>query len=413
LARRALVSALLVACLAAGFVESPAAGAEPVAHRSIIGGSPADPAQFGFAVALLYRGRFICSGSVIAPTKILTAGHCGAGFSPSDLTVVAGRPNLSDAASGQAIAVTAISVHPDYGFGLHDVSVLTLSQPAGVPPVPLATGAVDSASTFPGATLSVAGYGDRNPFIFGREKVGSLHTTTETVRTNCVRFDRAAFVPEGMICALGQRFRGTPLHRSTCFGDSGGPLVTLTPSGAQLVGVNSIVQSIGFAGLIAPCGGGKGGNEFTRVSAELPFIAEAVGTGPPIPRTASYAGPASLRVRRRIEFPVTCSVTCHLNVALTFAVAGRNIGPVPVRGDIPAGQTSFVSLVLPRRAVTVLRRIGGALVSRMDATFASGAPAETHTRIFGFKTQHLNARRAGRGRDTRFPAVKVELRGSG
>src|SRR5215207_2792092 len=44
------------------------------------GGGAANPAQFPYAVAIFRKGHMHCSGSVIGPTKILTAGHCVAGF---------------------------------------------------------------------------------------------------------------------------------------------------------------------------------------------------------------------------------------------------------------------------------------------------------------------------------------------
>ena len=136
LAILACASILLIAAV-------PSAGAAtrsavPRAHASVVGGGRADPAQWPFAVAIFRKGRMHCSGSVIAPTKVLTAGHCVAGFNVANLQVIISRPTLRDTAVGQVIGVTSGKVHPDFEqTGLHDVAVLTLAQPTSVRPVAL------------------------------------------------------------------------------------------------------------------------------------------------------------------------------------------------------------------------------------------------------------------------------------
>ena len=261
----------LLACagaLAAAAAPAPAA-AEPVAHSSIIGGAPADPAQWPFAVAIFRKGRMHCSGSVIAPTEVLTAGHCLDGFNPANLTVIVGRPRLSDTSTGQVIPVTSGRVHPDFEqTGLHDVSVLNLAQPTAVPPVALATPEQNAAFTGVGAQLQVAGFGATNPF--GVHLSGFLKSTTEQVRTDqrCNRaYTRDLFAPESMICALGApRKHGGhfKIHTSACSGDSGGPLVAQTSTGPVEVG------TVSFGGAL--CGLPAAPTVYSRVSASLDFI---------------------------------------------------------------------------------------------------------------------------------------------
>ena len=41
--------------------------------------------------ALFAGGQFLCGGTVVAPTKVLTAGHCALNWKRSRLSVVIGR----------------------------------------------------------------------------------------------------------------------------------------------------------------------------------------------------------------------------------------------------------------------------------------------------------------------------------
>jgi secreted trypsin-like serine protease len=247
----------------------PAVPAAPRAHSSIVGGGPANPGQWPYAVAIFRKGHMHCSGSVIGPTKVLTAGHCVAGFNLANFQVIVGRPDLRVKTAGQSIGVTSGRVHPDFEqTGLHDVAVLNLTQPAGVPPVPLASPQQSAAATVAGATLRVAGYGATNPF--GVHLSPFLKQTFEIARSDnrCLKaYTRDLFAPESMICALGAK-RKKPgrfkIHTSACSGDSGGPLVADTPTGAVEVG------TVSYGGAL--CGLPAAPSVYSRVAASLDFI---------------------------------------------------------------------------------------------------------------------------------------------
>jgi secreted trypsin-like serine protease len=49
---------------------------KPSISPHIIGGIPVQKAEFPFAAAVIYDGEFICGGSLIAPSFVLTAKHC-------------------------------------------------------------------------------------------------------------------------------------------------------------------------------------------------------------------------------------------------------------------------------------------------------------------------------------------------
>jgi trypsin len=268
LGKKGIVMLACAGALAVAVAPAPASAA-PVARSSVVGGAPADPAQWPFAVAIYRKGHLHCGGSVIGPTKILTAGHCVDGFNLANFAVIIGRPDLRNPSSGQVIPVTSGRVHPDFEqTGLHDVAVLNLASPTAAPPIALATPDVNNATTFPGAMLRVAGYGATNPFGVHLSPV--LKTTTEQVRTDqrCMRaYTRDLFAPESMICALGAKRKDSgrfKIHTSACSGDSGGPLVADTPSGPVEVG------TVSYGGAL--CGLPAAPTVYSRVSASLDFI---------------------------------------------------------------------------------------------------------------------------------------------
>lgn len=266
---RSLLAALACVSALAACTAPPAAAGTARAHSSIVGGGPANPAQWPYAVAIYRKGHLHCGGSVIGPTKVLTAGHCVDGFDLANFQVIIGRPNLHDRAAGQIIGVTSGRVHPDFEqTGLHDVAVLNLAQPTGAPPIALATPGQSAATTAPGTPLRVAGYGAISPF--GVHLSPFLRSTIELVRTDrrCLKaYTRDLYAPETMICALGARRKHGgrfKIHTSACLGDSGGPLVADTPTGPVEVG------TVSFGGAL--CGLPAAPTVYSRISSSLDFI---------------------------------------------------------------------------------------------------------------------------------------------
>jgi secreted trypsin-like serine protease len=266
---RNLLATLALGCALAAVAVPPGVAAAPRAHSSIVGGERANPAQWPYAVAIFRKGHMHCSGSIIGPTKVLTAGHCVAGFNLANFQVIVGRPTLRDQSVGQVIGVSSGSVHPDFEqTGLHDVAVLNLAQPTSVTPVALASPEQSAAVTQPGLPLRVAGYGATNPF--GVHLSGFLKQTIEIARTDrrCLKaYTKDLYAPESMICVLGAK-RKKPgrfkIHTSACSGDSGGPLVADLPTGAVEVG------TVSYGGAL--CGFPATPTVYSRVSSSLDFI---------------------------------------------------------------------------------------------------------------------------------------------
>jgi secreted trypsin-like serine protease len=256
--------ALLLATTAAGRPATP----------RIVGGGKADAVGWQFAIALEQKRHFICSGSLIAPTKVLTAAHCVKTGKRRQLSVLTGSPWISPKRRAPRTKVAQVVVDPRYNGrkDLHDFAVLTLATPSPAQPIELATQDESKLSTQPGQTIRSAGWGTRSPF--GVDVALRLKATRERVyparKCDLVYGKTRGFDDAAQICALGKRIRGDglPFHTTTCEGDSGGPIVANTIDGPRLVGAVS--------GGVFPCGL-FGPSIYARVASRLGFIRRAAG----------------------------------------------------------------------------------------------------------------------------------------
>ena len=263
----ALTLAVLLVSVAAG---------QPAVPR-IVGGGKADPVGWQFAIALEQKRHFICSGSLIAPTKVLTAAHCVKFGKRRHLSVLTGGVWISPKRRPPRTKVVQVVVDPNYNGhkDTHDFAVLTLATPSPSQPIQLATEDESKAATRPGQIVRSGGWGTRS--AKGVNVALRLKATKERVyrarKCDRVYGKKRGFDDATQICALGKRIRRYPrraqrYRTTTCEGDSGGPIVANTPGGARLVGAVS--------GGVFPCGLG-GGSIYARVSSQLSFIQAAAG----------------------------------------------------------------------------------------------------------------------------------------
>src|SRR4051794_189373 len=113
----------------------------------VIGGAPAVdgtlPSTAYIQVTTTDGTSVACTGSVIAPTFVVTAAHCFVSDAEvQSVAVATGAHDLTQlpAGVGQGIAATHVEIDPDYdpGSAAHDAAVVTLATPTAAPPVPLA-----------------------------------------------------------------------------------------------------------------------------------------------------------------------------------------------------------------------------------------------------------------------------------
>ena len=223
------------------------------------------------------RGGYICTGTPIDDTHIVTASHCldingdGKSNSKDGITRVTFNLNYGGTYTSQ-ISASSWVTHPDYtGFNRpstnDDIAVLTLSRaiPADVPRYRLFTGDLT------GQTINMVGYGQSGDGIngytvsasytvkrMGANVVDAFYGQDDSGRAAANEVFRFDFDrDDGSNGPLGGQSLGNAIETTLGGGDSGGPSFVLVGTEYQLAGVNTFSQ--GTATVSAPKFGSMGG----------------------------------------------------------------------------------------------------------------------------------------------------------
>jgi secreted trypsin-like serine protease len=203
---------------------------------------------------------FRCTGTLIAPTFVLTAGHCAdAGqfsgiriFTESD--VDGGDNDYPFGTGNNTIEAVRFSAHPEYDdalFFLHDVGMIELAQAVdldvyGTLP---AVDSLDALATKRGkqdVTFTSVGYG---------RQASQSNNPTPQAHTVANRVRMVAYPKLDQINAPGftgdfsMLLSNNTKTGGTCFGDSGGP---------NFLGSSNVVAAVTSYGLNNSCGGTGG-----------------------------------------------------------------------------------------------------------------------------------------------------------
>jgi uncharacterized protein (TIGR03382 family) len=220
-----VLSALLVTSAAqAGTPEHPVVGGTTV------------PAGAYPDVALVIAPMALCTGTLIAPDVVLTAGHC---IETDPTEVMIGSVDYTRP-GGEVIAVKSATAYPSWETSL-DVGVLVLEHPSAARPRAIAS-ACTAKGLEAGADVKLVGFGLTT--ASGTGENSRLHQATLAVTDPRCTEDPACeskVAPNGEFAAGGGGV-------DSCFGDSGGPVFL----GDALIGV----VSRGEGTNAKPCGGG-------------------------------------------------------------------------------------------------------------------------------------------------------------
>ena len=243
-----LAMALSAGCGGGG--GSPSAAAEE--SGSIVGGEvdTGDPSVVAvYAQQPGQPGGFLCTGSLIAPTVVLTAAHCVSEVEtgPNAKFSVFTSANVNRN-GGVALAVREVHANPRWSAkrleGGHDQGIVVLAQPTSL--LPLAINRSPLASALRGKPVRIVGYGLND----GTAQTGAgikrqALTSLSAIQANLI--------------AVGDSRRGT------CNGDSGGPAFM------SLNGQETIVGTTSYGN--ADC---SDGGYDARVDTDLAFIDQYV-----------------------------------------------------------------------------------------------------------------------------------------
>jgi trypsin len=202
--------------------------------NAVVGGHDVPAGKYPYVASITVDFAFGCTGTLVTPTIIVTAGHCSS-LTPGQASVPLGQPGQLVQVSvgsnkpdgGQHPAVKRTIVNPDYNFlngDSYDVSLLELATPVNLPTVKVA-GKGEEALWKPGTMATIAGFGltsedGEAPPVMQEAQVP---ITTDAYAAKAYG---SSFDPKTMFAA-GYPQGGT----DTCQGDSGGPLLVPTSTG--------------------------------------------------------------------------------------------------------------------------------------------------------------------------------------
>ncbi len=321
-----------------------AVGASPA--RAVVGGTDAAPGAYPAVAYVTLGGSFSCTGTLVAPDAVLTAGHCGSltgsilatplGWPAASIGVTIGAE--SPGGPGEDARVARVVIPPAYlGTTGSDVSLLLLTAPAKATPVRIA-GRGEEGLWKPGVKGTIVGYGVTSEGGDPPKRLQQAQVPVVDDATCATAY--STFEPQTMLCA------GYPEGKiDACQGDSGGPLFGARPDGSAVV-VGSTSQGDGCARPGKPGVYARVADTTLRewIRSVVPAAVDA-DAGPPA--AAPPAGPSSTptapvcRSTRKVTVNVKRAFRGRVRSVLVL-VAGKRVATL--RGGRTSARVSLAGL---------------------------------------------------------------------
>ena len=209
-----------------------------------------------------------CTGTLLTPTIVLTAGHCAGApgefsgmrvFTESDVEAGIGSSNnypFGGGASVEAVDWAAHPLYPTASFVRHDVGVVVLEEPGVVLPAG-EYGVLPGVNQFDAltpqrgrkdVTFTAVGYGLQESYPTPAMFLANNSRTRYVATPRLLQINVPGFTGDFSMLLSNNHNTG-----GTCFGDSGGP--NFFGSGATETKIVAAVTSFGINGNCAGTGG--------------------------------------------------------------------------------------------------------------------------------------------------------------
>lgn len=357
---------------------------------AVVGGHDAQSGVYDAVANVSIAGAAGCTGTLVAPQWVLSAGHCGSvtgAISDGSLGTPIGWPaglvsvtlgtTASDGAGGQRITVDDVRLPPSYlATQGDDVSLLHLASTAG--PTPVRIAGVRGADLWkPGVRATIAGFGTTSESggVPARMQVAEVPIVPDAT---CQAAYPSSFESQTQLCA-GYAQGGV----DSCQGDSGGPLFSRDAHGVlKVVGATSYGDGCARPGKYGIYARVADAALREWIRSVVPAAIDDAATAPSSTGAATSAtGHAPKRTRLRLG---TLRRTRGGGTSLTVVVPRAGLLRVTWRGGGQAGRHSgyvkagrrTVHLKTPRSA----RKVRVSATLRPTSRRVSGARATLRVR---------------------------------